>query len=119
MLILGNESQNTFKDALIGVLVNLVPIGIYEILYKVKDESTLSSMLIGATVTSIFTFIRYSISTKNVSDSYTRSIVLIILEILICLALVLIYKIANLPSLDLTIFLVIDIVIYVIMVLIK
>lgn len=76
-------------------------------------------MLIGATVTSIFTFIRYNLTIKNISVSYIRSVVLIIIEVVICIALVLIYKLADLPSANLTVLLVIDIAIYVIMNIVK
>ena len=76
-------------------------------------------MLIGATVTSIFTFIRYNLTIKNISVSYIRSVVLIIIEVVICIALVLIYKLADLPSANLTVLLAIDIAIYVIMNIVK
>ena len=90
ILVFGNESQTTLGSAIIGSVVGLVPIAVYNITFQRKDEVILQSLIIGSTVSSIFTFIRYNRTYPDLTPNvtYTKAVVLIIVEVVICILLV-------------------------------
>ena len=61
-----------------GVINNMIPILIYIITFNRNGEVPINSFIIGGTVTSFATFVRYNCQWKVVKESCTRAIVLII-----------------------------------------
>lgn len=113
MIILGDESQYNWQNALKSIITNMIPIAIYEGSYYRTGFYSLNPLIIGATVTSIITFIKNSFVHKRVNRaSSTRSIIIIVIDVLVCIMLVLLYHLANLKDVSLSIFLGIDIGVY-------
>lgn len=79
MLILGNQSQHTFKYSVLGIIYNMIPIAIYELTYHLNSNVSLMPLIIGATVTSIFTFFRYNIFIKSMGTACIRPVLLLII----------------------------------------
>lgn len=112
-IILGDESQYNWQVALKSILNNMIPIAIYEGIYNRTGRYSLTPLIIGSTLTSIATFIKNSIYHKAVNRAtHTRSIIMILSDLLVCAMLVLLYQLASLENVSLSIFLGIDIGIY-------
>lgn len=113
MIVLGDESQYNWQSALISIIINMVPIAIFQGVYHKSGTLSLTPLIIGSTATSIITFIKNSLMHKSVNRATnTRSIIMIAVEILVCAMLVLLYHLATLSNVSLSIFLGIDIGIY-------
>jgi hypothetical protein len=113
MIVLGDESQYNWRNSLKSILLNMIPIAIYEGIYCKTGVSSLNPLIIGSAVTSIITFIKNKLVHKCVNRATnTRSIIMIIIDILVFIMLVLLNSLANLSNVSLSIFLGIDIGIY-------
>jgi hypothetical protein len=91
----------------------MIPIAIYEGIYYKTGKSSLSPLIIGSAITSIITFIKNVLVQKSVNRAtYTRSIIMVVIDILVFIMLVLLYQLADLKAISLSIFLGIDIGVY-------
>lgn len=118
-LILGNQSESSFKGALMGIINNMIPIAIYMIIYSRSGEVTLTPMITGASATSIVTFFRYNLFWNRISSNYWRSLILILIQVAVCIMLNILNSKVNLSSVNLTVLLAIDIALYVAFFLVK
>lgn len=91
----------------------MIPIAIYEGIYYRNGRSSLSPLIIGSAITSIITFIKNTLVHKSVNRAtHTRSIIMVAIDILVFIMLVLLYQLADLQGVSLSIFLGIDIGVY-------
>ena len=91
----------------------MIPIAIYAGVYYRTGVYSLNPLIIGSTVTSIITFLKNVLVHKSVNRATNiRSVALIVIDVLICAMLVLLYHLANLKDVSLSLFLSIDIGIY-------
>jgi len=91
----------------------MIPIAIYEGVYYRTGVYSLNPLIVGSVVTSVITFIKNRLVHKSVNRATSiRSIVLIVADLLICAMLVLLYHLASLKEVSLSLFLGIDIGIY-------
>lgn len=73
----------------------MIPIAIYEGVYYRTGVYSLNPLIIGSAVTSVITFIKNRLVHKSVNRATNiRSIVLIVIDLLICAMLVLLYHLA-------------------------
>ena len=72
----------------------------------------MSPLIVGATISSILTFLKINVSMKDLKNSNKRCVILIAIESIICLMLVLLYHFANLEKISFSIFIGIDIGLY-------
>lgn len=73
----------------------MIPIAIYEGVYYRTGVYSLNPLIIGSAVTSVITFIKNKLVHKSVNRATNiRSIVLIVIDLLICAMLVLLYHLA-------------------------
>lgn len=79
MIILGDEHQTSWINALKSIITNMVPIAIYEGIQYKRGSPSLSPFIIGATVTSILTFIKINQSMKDLRNSNKRCVILIVI----------------------------------------
>jgi uncharacterized membrane protein YecN with MAPEG domain len=100
-IVLGNQSEWSLGGALLGVVVNLVPIAIYEIILNRGGQITLTPLIVGASLTSFFTFVHYNFFWDRVSSSFLRSGFFLMFEALVCALLVALYYRADLSSVTL------------------
>lgn len=112
MIILGDEHQNTWRNAIKSILTNMIPIAIYEGIYSKNGDPSMSPLIIGATVTSVFAFLQINQSTNDLKKSNKRCTILILIEFSVCLMLILLYHFANLEKISLSIFIGIDVGLY-------
>jgi hypothetical protein len=113
MIVLGDESQYNWQNALKSILTNMIPIAIYEGVYYKTGSYSLMPFIIGSTLTSIITFIKNSFVHKSVNrTSNMRSFIMMVIDALVCIMLVLLYRLATLKDVSLSIFLGIDIGVY-------
>jgi hypothetical protein len=73
----------------------MIPIAIYEWVYYRTGVYSLNPLIVGSAVTSVVTFIKNRLVHKSVNRATSiRSIVLIVIDLLICAMLVLLYHLA-------------------------
>ena len=116
-ILLGNEPQPTFRDSLVRTITALISIAAYQINYKRFEEVSLQPMIVGSSLSSILTFIGYNCFLKKLSATLTlaRPFILITIEILTLVLLVVLNASAKLEDLKLSLFLGIDLGIYVLL----
>ena len=56
MIILGDEHQTSWINAIKSIITNMIPIAIYEGVYYRRESPSMSPLIIGATISSILTF---------------------------------------------------------------
>lgn len=96
-----------------AIFKNIIPIAIYEGVYYRSSKYSLTPLIIGATATSIVAFIKNRMMVRSVNRATSsRSFIAIGSDILVCTMLVLLYHLASLQNMSLSIFLAIDIGIY-------
>lgn len=112
-IIFGEESQYNWLNAGKCIITNMIPFAIYEGIYYKNGEYSLNPLIVGPTVTSIVTFIKNNLVHNEVNKSErSRSYLMILVEALICIMLVLLHNLGKVSSVNLSIFLAIDIGIY-------
>ncbi len=79
MIILGDEHQTSWINAIKSIITNMIPIAIYEGVYYRRESPSMSPLIIGATISSILTFLKINQSMKDVRNSNKRCIILIII----------------------------------------
>lgn len=79
MIILGDEHQTSWINAIKSIITNMIPIAIYEGIQYQRDSPSMSPLIIGATVSSILTFIKLNQSMKDLRNSNKRCLILIII----------------------------------------
>ena len=79
MIILGDEHQTSWINAIKSIITNMIPIAIYEGVYYRSESPSMSPLIIGATISSILTFLKINQSMKDVRNSNKRCIILIII----------------------------------------
>jgi hypothetical protein len=91
----------------------MIPIAIYEGIYYKNGKPSLSPLIIGSAITSIITFIKNVLVQKPLNRAtHIRSIIMVVIDILVFIMLVLLYQLADLKAVTLSIFLGIDIGVY-------
>lgn len=91
----------------------MIPIAIYEGVYYKSGTPSISPLIVGSALTSIITFIKNVLVHKSVNRAtHTRSIIMVLIDILILIILVLLYKLADLKRASLSLVLGIDIGVY-------
>jgi len=79
MIILGDEHQTSWINSIKSIIINMIPIAIYEGVYYRRESPSMSPLIIGATFSSILTFLKINQSMKDVRNSNKRCIILIII----------------------------------------
>ena len=111
-IIFGNESHYSFGLSVSGIVLNLIPIMVFDVIYYRQQTLSLNSLIIGATLTSIATYLIYNLFLPKLKQSNIRSILLIVYEMFVCATLALIYSFGDISSINLSTLLGIDIGLY-------
>ena len=85
---------------------------VFDVIYYRQQTVSLNSLIIGATLTSIATYLIYSLFLPKLKQSNIRSILLIVYEMFVCATLALIYSFGDISSINLSTLLGIDIGLY-------
>ena len=85
---------------------------VFDVIYYRQQTLSLNSLIIGATLTSIATYLIYSLFLPKLKQSNIRSILLIVYEMFVCATLALIYSFGDISSINLSTLLGIDIGLY-------
>ena len=85
---------------------------VFDVIYYRQQTLSLNSLIIGATLTSIATYLIYNLFLPKLKQSNIRSILLIVYEMFVCATLALIYSFGDISSINLSTLLGIDIGLY-------
>ena len=85
---------------------------VFDVIYYRKQTLSLNSLIIGATLTSIATYLIYNLFLPKLKQSNIRSILLIVYEMFVCATLALIYSFGDISSINLSTLLGIDVGLY-------
>ena len=85
---------------------------VFDVIYYRQQTLSLNSLIIGATLTSIATYLIYNLFLPKLKQSNIRSILLIVYEMFVCATLALIYSFGDISSINLSTLLGIDVGLY-------
>lgn len=111
-LVLGNEAAYSFGLAVFGIVLNMLPIIVFDVIWYKNQTNSLNSLIIGSTLTSILAYFQFTLFLPKRTQAYYKPFIFICLECLFCALLALLHSYVDFSTINVSIFIGTDLGIY-------